>query len=382
MRLTALAAVLIASASLIAQERFAVAPPAAGKVVVHRDLAYRDAPRLALDLYRPAGEATVPLLIFVNSTGGPYASWPIYTGWANAAAARGLGAVLYQSGEQPLEDFDAVMALLRRKAPELRVDPTRVVIWSGSSNVQLGLPLAMDRSRDYIRGAAVYYGVGEVKELRTDLPLLYVRSGLDSTGLNKGIDAILARALAANAPWIIENNAGGLHGFEVLNDTEVSRQVIERTLTFASEVARADVSAAYVTAAADAALGAAFAREDWPAAATGYRKKTAQNPNDAEAHRRLGIALTATKEYAEALAALEQAWQLGRRGPRDTAWPAAIAAARGGNTARALHWLDILLSSRFGPPLAEIRTSDDFANIRGKELDELLARVEARRQQP
>lgn len=376
MRLTIFAAVVLASASALAQERFAIAPPAAGEVEVHRDLAYRTAPRRALDLYRPAGDRTVPLLIFVNSTAGQYASAPIYIGWANAAAAQGLGAVLYQASDKPAGDFDAVMALLRQKAHELRIDPARVVVWSGSTNVQLGLPLAMDRTRDYIRGAAVFYGFGEVKEIRTDLPLLYVRSGLDSTFINNALDALVIRALAANAPWVVENYAGGLHGFEVLNDTEVSRQVIARTLAFAASVTRPEVSSAYAAAAADASLGAAFARNDWPVAAAGYRRKVTESPGDAEAHRRLGLALTGTKDYADALVALERAWQLGRRGPRDTAWPAAIAAARAGNVPRAMHWLDVLLSSPFGPPIAEIRGADDFAKVRGKELDELLAGLE------
>jgi hypothetical protein len=45
-------------------------------------------------------------------------------------------------------------------------------------------------------------------------------------------------------------------------------------------------------------------------------------------------------------------------------------------TGIALHWLDVLLSSRFGPPVAEVRTSEDFANIRGGRLDALLAKFE------
>ena len=366
----------LASLSLAAEERFVVPEPPAGAIVVHCDLAYRDAPRLALDLYRPSGTNTVPLLIFVNNTGGAYREWPVYIGWAKAAAAHGLGAVVYQSGERAAEDFDAVMALLRTKAAELHVDPARVVIWSGSANVGLGLPLAMDRARDYIRGAAVFYGYARVEDIRLDLPVLYVRSGLDGTGLNREFNAIAARALEANAPWIIENNAAGTHRFEVENDNEVSRAVIARTLDFASTVLRPEVSRAYVEAGAEAALGAAFARGEWKVSIAGYRKKLEASPADAEAHRRLGLSLSATREHAAALAELERAWELGRRGPRDTAWPAAIAAARAGNEDRALHWLDILLSSGFGPPVAEVRTSEDFASIRGERLDALLAKFE------
>lgn len=186
-------------------ETFVLPKPDPAKIAVHKHPTF--------DVYRPASSDVVPLLIFVNSTNAPYATWPIYIGWAEAAAEAGIGAVLYQG------DFDALMTALRERAGALKIDPSRVVVWSGSTNVSLGLPLAMDRKRDYIRGATVFYGYAQVDAIRTDLPLLYVRSGLDSTGLNKELDATIARAIAANAPWTIENYAGGLHGFEVATTT-------------------------------------------------------------------------------------------------------------------------------------------------------------------
>jgi 6-phosphofructokinase len=38
-----------------------------------------------------------------------------------------------------------------------------------------------------------------VASFRLDLPTLIVRAGLDTPGLNKAIDALIARGLAANA---------------------------------------------------------------------------------------------------------------------------------------------------------------------------------------
>lgn len=342
-------------------ETFVLPKPDPAKIAVHKHPAF--------DVYRPASSDVVPLLIFVNSTNAPYATWPIYIGWAEAAAEAGIGAVLYQG------DFDALMTALRERASALKIDPSRVVVWSGSTNVSLGLPLAMDRKRDYIRGATVFYGYAQVETIRTDLPLLYVRSGLDSTGLNKELDATVARAIAANAPWTIENYAGGLHGFEVLNDNDVSREVIARTLAFVKSVTKPNVSRAYAALADDAALGAAFAREEWPVAVDGYRKRVAANPKDGESQRRLGLALYATKQYAEALVAFEEAFKNGRGGIRDTVYPAAKAAAGAGNVERMLYWLDRALSSRFGPPIEEIRTSEAFAAVRNDpRLEELLTK--------
>jgi hypothetical protein len=249
---------------------------------------------------------------------------------------------------------------LREHASELRIDPSRVVIWAGSANVQLGLPLAMDARRDYIRGACIFYGTANIDQIRTDLPVFYVRSGLDSPELNRNLDAIVARAIAANAPWTVENYAAGLHGFEVLNDNDVTRETIARTLSFIKSVTKPNVARSYASLADDAALGAAFNRGDWPAVVAGYRKR-----DDAESHRRLAIALVETKQYAEAVKEFDAAYRLGRQGIRDTAYPAARAAALGGDVKATIHWLQIAMShARFGPTVEEIRTSDAFARVR------------------
>lgn len=140
-------------------------------------------------------------------------------------------------------------------------------------------------------------------------------------------------------------------------------------------VTKPNVSHAYAALADDAALGAAFAREEWPVAVEGYRKRVAANPKDGESQRRLGLALYATKQYADALAAFEEAFKNGRGGTRDTVYPAAKAAAGAGNVERMLYWLDKALSSRFGPPIEEIRTSEAFAAVRNDpRLEELLTK--------
>ncbi len=350
------------------------ADPAA--IAVRKDLEYRSG--LKFDVYRPANDTVVPVVVFANVGSTAYTSWPFYIGWGEATAGAGLAAVVYQATQPTaIADFDALVANLRTRAAELKIDPSRIVVWSASANVRVGLPVAMDRGRDYLRGAVVYYGDAEVGELRTDLPVLFVRAGLDRPALNEQVDKLLARALLANAPWTVENYSGGLHGFEVLNDTEITRALIQRTLSFMKLVTRPEITRAYAEGSTDAALGAAFARKDWPVAVEGYRRKVSANPADAEANLRLGVSLLGAKEFAAALPALEKAWELGRRGPRDTAWPAAEAAAGANNLERALHWLDVLLSSPFGPPLADVRTMEAFAPIRtAPAFVELLSGIE------
>lgn len=366
----------VVTISTAAQDRFFYPKADPSAISIRRNLEYRSG--LTFDLYRPANDAVVPVVVFANAGSAAYTTWPFYIGWGEATAGAGLAAVVYQASQpNAVADFDALVASLRTRAAELKIDPSRIVVWSASANVIVGLPVSMDARRDYIRGAVVYYGDAEVGELRTDLPVLFVRAGLDAPALNGRIDKLLARALAANAPWTVENYSGGLHGFEVLNDTEITRALIHRTLSFMKLATRPELTRAYADASSDAALGGAFARGDWPVAIEGYRRKVTANPADADANLRLGVSLLRAKEFTPALASLEKAWELGRRGPRDTAWPAAEAAAGANNVERAIHWLDILLSTPFGPPLADVRTMEAFAPIRtAPAFVELLAGLE------
>ncbi|HYI11557.1 MAG TPA: tetratricopeptide repeat protein [Thermoanaerobaculia bacterium] len=375
-KLVTLLLFVVTAASAAAQDRFFYPKADPSAISIRKDLEYRSG--LKFDLYRPANDSVVPVVIFANVGSATYTTWPFYIGWGEATAGAGLAAVVYQATQpNALADFDALVADLRTRAAELKIDPSRIVVWSASANVNVGLPVAMDRSRDYLRGAVVYYGDAEVGELRTDLPVLFVRAGLDGPVLTPRIDKLLARAIAANAPWTIENYSGGLHGFEVLNDTEITRALIHRTLSFMKLVTRPEIHRAYADASFDATLGGAFTRGDWPVAVEGYRRKVSANPADAEANLRLGVSLLRSKEFAAALTSLEKAWELGRRGPRDTAWPAAEAAAGANNLERAVHWLDVLLSTPFGPPLAEVRTLEAFAPIRtAPAFIELLAGLE------
>lgn len=354
--------------------------PPAESIVVERDLPF--APSLTLDVYRPAGDATVPVVIFVNGVGSPtLKDWAGYRGWGEVTAAAGLGAVLYQSASgHEAENLDQVIAWLGDHATRLRLDPQRLVLWSSSANVRTGLIAAMEPGREAVRGAVVYYGNAEPESFRHDVPVLLVRSGLDSTELNGWIDALVGRALAANAPWTVANHASGVHGFDVFDDDDRSRELIARTLEFMQRVTTPDAIAAQRAGAAAAALGGAFARGDWVAAVEGYRRRTAADPEDGESHRRLGLALLALDQPAAALEALETAHRLGRGGVRDTVVPVVEAAARAGRVDRAIHWLDIALSTSFGPPLDEVRTAERFASLRDTpELRELLAGVEAER---
>ncbi|HEX8153578.1 MAG TPA: hypothetical protein VF698_10650 [Thermoanaerobaculia bacterium] len=370
---------LIATAAGAQQnQRFMAPRPDPATITVHRDVPFRD--DLKFDLYRPKNDDVVPVVVFVNIGHSGFRHWPGYVGWGEAVAGAGMAGVLYEALQSsPAADLDAVIATLQKRAAEYRIDPSRIVIWSSSSNVTLGLPVAMDAKREYVRGAVVYYGDAPVQSIRLDVPVLVGRAGRDNPELNKRIDALLGRALSENAPWSIENHGFGVHGFDAFDDDDVTRYVIARTLDFMKRVTTPGVSKAYLAGVTEAANASAFARGDWPKAIAGYRARLAANPNDAEGHRRLGLALLNDKQYAAALPELETAFRLGRGGTRDTVIPAAAAAASAGNLDRALYWLDRALVTPFAN-VDEIRNDERFANVRDHvRFIKLVADIETQR---
>ena len=133
MRFTIFAVVVSVAFPAFAQDRFVFPLPDPARIVAKRDNVYRA--ELKFDLYRPAGDETVPVVVFANVGSLAYTTWPIYIGWGKASAGAGLAGVVYQATqENAIGDFDALMSALRQRANEFHIDPSRVIIWSASSN--------------------------------------------------------------------------------------------------------------------------------------------------------------------------------------------------------------------------------------------------------
>jgi dienelactone hydrolase len=65
-----------------------------------------------------------------------------------------------------------------------------------------------------------------------DLPVLWVRAGLDSPRMNSAIDRLAALALSQNAPITVINHRTGHHAFEARDDDVATPQVIDQSLEF------------------------------------------------------------------------------------------------------------------------------------------------------
>jgi dienelactone hydrolase len=225
--------------------------PAMETVIVKKDVVYKtvDGASLKMDVYYPPqmGKSDkLPLVIFNNGVGAlEIPQWRVYQDWARLAAASGLIAVNYQSRpNNAFKDSEDLLEYLRQNASTLQIDENRIGIWTCSANVNVGLPLAMQANRPYIRCAVIYYGMANVQTFRQNLPLLIVRAGQDSYSLNKAIDEFVKNALARELNLEFVNYLEGQHAFDILDDNDRSRRIIKQTLDFLTTHLTAKAAAA------------------------------------------------------------------------------------------------------------------------------------------
>lgn len=218
---------------------------------------------LSMDIYYPPNSTRterLPVVVFVfgypDALGYKLKETGQYVSWARATAASGLSAVTYEVDE-PVTDIGKLLTYLRQNASSLGIDESRIGIWSCSGNVPVALWALMQDNNHDLKCAVLYYGylldrtgsttvadvakkVGFVNpcagrtiaDLPRDIPLLMVRAGRDSANLNDTLDRFLVEALARNLPVTFINYPDGVHAFDILDNTEMSGEIIRQTLDF------------------------------------------------------------------------------------------------------------------------------------------------------
>ncbi len=342
-------------------------PLATDSVEIRRDLGFQSGGvdlRYNLFLPPPARRAVgLPLVVFYNAIEARgFKDWGIYIGWGRLAAAAGLAGVTYDSrAGGTAADFDALLGALRARAGEFGLDPDRVVVFAASANATRAVHLAMDTSRRDIRGLTLYYGSSDATHFRTDIPVLVVRAGLDNPGTNRGLDALVARALAANAPWTVVNHPLGHHPFELSDDNALSVAVIRRTLDFMREVTQPDVTEALSRGRDEARAAGRLGAGEFREALGLYQQLAARRSTDPDIALRLADAARGAGEYRTALNAYQRARDLGNRNRGFVAVGAGTSAAALGDVDSAIAWLRDV-PSRWS--LEQITSDSAFNRIR------------------
>jgi hypothetical protein len=217
--------------------------PEMSKVQVKQNIVFKTVndTSLTLDVYYPPDfgyKTNLPVVIFNNGVGAmSIPQWRVYKDWGKLIAAKGMIAINYQARQNNgLEDGDALIEYLHTKGASLNIDGDKMAIWTCSANTPVGMRLAMQPQRIYIKSLVVYYGNPDsLGKLRQDLPTLIVRSGLDAQIINMGIEKFMQQALTQDMRVELINYIKGTHAFDITTNTDESRAIIDKTIDFFKE---------------------------------------------------------------------------------------------------------------------------------------------------
>jgi hypothetical protein len=350
-----------------AADHFVYPLPPDADVSILNDQVYKTVAdkKLHFDLYRSAHQrSAVPVVVFMNGVGsGDVRHWEQYKGWGRLVTVIGMAGVVYDSHSGAVkEDTVELMTYLKQHGAELGVDASNIILWACSSNVSAGLPLAMDPAQSQMKVGVFYYGVSDEVPIRPDLPVLMVRAGLDGIGLNRGIDQFVTRASAANSPLTFINAPAAHHAFDVRDDNDRSRDIIDRTLYFMRTQIQPGAQREIQSGVTEAAAASAVYRGDAAAAMKAYEGLAATRPNDTEIRRNFGNALLAAGQYRRAIAEFERALELGNMNVGWISYSAATASIKLEDADGALKWIEKLKDI---PPMWRQLSSDpNFVSLR------------------
>ncbi len=241
--------------------------PGVDQVSVRRDVSYREADDLTMDLYYPLqAEAGVLLPAVVIVAGYPDVGVPNILGckfkememnisWGQLIAASGLVAVVY-TNRDPVADVRSVLRFVRERAATLGIDPHSIGLFAASGNAPTALSVLAQDGNDDITCAVLCCGFTldlagstdvadaarkwrfvdacagkSISDFRCDVPLFIARAGQDQFG-NTNIDRFAAAALSRNMPLTLVNHPAGPHAFDLFDNGSTSREIIRQMLAF------------------------------------------------------------------------------------------------------------------------------------------------------
>jgi len=220
-----------------------------------KEIYYRDT--LKADVYLPIMKISnqkFPCIIFVSSFPGiNFRHVEVYRDWAKLVAANGFVGVVYETN-LPSIDFDELTKYIKTNATSLGVDQSRIGIWSCSANSLLAVSKL--NMTNQFKCHSIYYGLTatlsskylkevedlskqngfayEVKaEYNSRIPTLIVRAGKDHYKIIlSAMDEFISTLLTKNIPFKLINYDQGRHGFDVLDNNDISKDIILTTIEF------------------------------------------------------------------------------------------------------------------------------------------------------
>jgi acetyl esterase/lipase len=205
----------------------------------------RDRLELAMDIYYPAGShdtSRYPAVILVHGDAPlreNIKSAVPYVSWGRLFAASGMAAVTFNWRYSQTDDILDLVDYVQDHATALRIDGERLCIFAFSAGAAWGITAMMSGGFDSIQCMVAYYGdmrmplarlqqgsVGEVA------PMLIVKAAQDEFVPGEGVDRFVDAALSRGIEVELLIHPTGVHAFDLRNDDEHSREIIQQTLQF------------------------------------------------------------------------------------------------------------------------------------------------------
>jgi dienelactone hydrolase len=185
---------------------------------VHKNIVYRSAPRLRMDVYRPRStRGRLPAVLLGGRKGSAQK-----IGWSQLIAASGMAAVAFDFRSDG--DIAAAVAYVRAHARSLGIDGARLcTLWFSTAP-------GLSQLTASLRCNVVYYA--SLDSEPTHPPMLVVKAGRDDAGINDSIDRFEAVARQVHADVRVVTNATARHGFDLGPRTARTRSIMRETLRF------------------------------------------------------------------------------------------------------------------------------------------------------
>lgn len=223
---------------------------------------------MVMDVYYPPdfkGNKTYTPVVFVmgfpddaatSMMGAPLKNTSQYMNWGRLVAADGMAGITYLT-KDPI-DLDTVIEYLRHHAKDLKINPDNIGLWSCSNNPLTACSYMLQPGREHIKFAVFYYPLmyspdrymhdflffisdwaGNYYQdlpvpqfLRDDVEMLFVRCGNDFPEINLTLDHFLNLADEQEIDYTLLEYKDGIHGFDELQHTSESREILKQTIEF------------------------------------------------------------------------------------------------------------------------------------------------------
>lgn len=159
-----------------------------------------------------------------------------YVSWGKLIGASGQIAVTFNWDYPDPAGIEQLIAFVREHADEFQIDRNRLCVFTVSAGVSVGFTVALKDMPAYVRCVVGYYGdpspaleliaPQEADELP---PILLAKAALDDPNFIEGTDRFVSDLTALRALLTHEN---GVHAFDIRNDDDRSRGIIEQTMEF------------------------------------------------------------------------------------------------------------------------------------------------------